>query len=310
MNTISVIIPCYNQARYLSDAIESVRRQTHPDVEIIVIDDGSTDDTSAVASNYPEARCIRQKNSGLSAARNAGIRESGGDFLVFLDADDRLLARALEINLNVLLRRPECALTYGNCNLIDSTGAFFEVARQPTILSDHYRELLRDNYIITPAQVMYRRETVTEQNGFDTAVSPAADYDMYLRVARIHQICGHGQVIAEYRRHDANMTLDPALMLTATLKVHRAQLKHVAGVREYEEAHREGLRQWQEVFGEQLVGRVRARARRRAELGRMFWDALILLRHCPRVFARHARRKLFRSLSPVENHVDERESPL
>src|SRR5215831_9104653 len=93
---VSIIIPCYNQAHFLSDAIDSARRQTHSRIEILVIDDGSSDNTSEVAASYRDVYCIRQANQGLSAARNAGLRASKGSLLVFLDADDRLLPNAIE----------------------------------------------------------------------------------------------------------------------------------------------------------------------------------------------------------------------
>src|SRR5262245_20604446 len=92
---VSVIIPCYNHAHYLGEAIESVLAQTVQDFEIIVVDDGSTDSTADVAARYPRVRYVRQNNQGLSAARNTGIKHGLGRFLVFLDADDLLLPGAL-----------------------------------------------------------------------------------------------------------------------------------------------------------------------------------------------------------------------
>ena len=89
---VSVVIPCYNQAHFLGEAIESVLAQTYPHLEIVVVDDGSTDNTGEVAARYPGVRYVRQENQGLAAARNTGLRHSSGDYLVFLDADDRLLA--------------------------------------------------------------------------------------------------------------------------------------------------------------------------------------------------------------------------
>ena len=86
---VSVIIPCYNQAHYLGEAIASVLGQTHAHYEIIVVDDGSTDDTERVAARHTGVRCLRKKNGGLAAARNTGLRASKGDYVVFLDADDR-----------------------------------------------------------------------------------------------------------------------------------------------------------------------------------------------------------------------------
>src|SRR5918997_500688 len=106
---VSVVIPCYNQAHFLGEAIESVLSQTYPHFEVVVVDDGSTDNTQEVAARYPGVRYIRQENQGLAGARNAGIRRSNGSFLVFLDADDRLLPRALEAGLKALKEHPECA---------------------------------------------------------------------------------------------------------------------------------------------------------------------------------------------------------
>src|SRR5688500_17208365 len=91
----SVVVTCFNHAGYLPDALRSVLEQTVAPCEIIVVDDGSTDDTSTVAAAFDRVRVVRQSNQGLSAARNAGLRACSGDFVIFLDADDRLLPRAI-----------------------------------------------------------------------------------------------------------------------------------------------------------------------------------------------------------------------
>src|SRR5215211_9350661 len=96
---VSVVIPCYNQAHFLGEAIESVLSQSYRNFEILVVDDGSTDNTSEVASRYERVRIVRQENRGLSGARNRGLREAKGEYVVFLDADDRLLPGALEASL-------------------------------------------------------------------------------------------------------------------------------------------------------------------------------------------------------------------
>src|SRR5690606_9312317 len=85
---VSVIIPCFNHAHYLSTALESVQDQDHEQIEIIVVDDGSTDNTKEVATKYPNVKYIYKANAGLPAARNTGIDHSTGKFIVFLDADD------------------------------------------------------------------------------------------------------------------------------------------------------------------------------------------------------------------------------
>src|SRR5919108_2036820 len=120
---VSVIITSYNQARFLSDAIESVLTQTYSQFEIVVVDDGSTDHASEVVTRYPGVRYIHQDNQGLSAARNTGLRESNGAYLVLLDADDRLLPIALETGVDCLQAHPECGFVSGHHSLISSNGS-------------------------------------------------------------------------------------------------------------------------------------------------------------------------------------------
>src|SRR5919112_3279382 len=154
---VSVVIPCYNQAHFVGEAIESVLAQSYPHFEIVVIDDGSTDTTSEVAGRYPGVRCVRQDNQGLSAARNSGLRHSEGEYVVFLDADDRLLPEALEAGLECLKSHPECAIAFGPYRLIASDGSFLKQRRQPVVGKDSYAALLQRNYIGVPAAMMYRR---------------------------------------------------------------------------------------------------------------------------------------------------------
>src|SRR5918993_3738999 len=121
---VTVVIPCYNQAHFLTEAIESVLSQSYPNFEVVVVDDGSTDDTSEVASRYPQkVRLIRQENRGLAGARNTGIGHARGEYLVFLDADDRLLPKALEVGIEQLEAHPECAFVSGHCRWISGDGS-------------------------------------------------------------------------------------------------------------------------------------------------------------------------------------------
>src|SRR5215831_5403862 len=99
---VSVVIPCYNQAAFLSEAVESVLSQTHRRVEILVDDDGSTDGTVAVARSYEGVRCISQANQGQGTARNEGLKRATGEYVVFLDSDDRPRPRALEVGVRCL----------------------------------------------------------------------------------------------------------------------------------------------------------------------------------------------------------------
>src|SRR5688500_1326709 len=119
---VSVIIPCYTHGLYLGDAIESVLRQSWSNLEVIVVDDGSEDDTAAVAARYSGVRYIRQRNQGLAAARNAGAAASSGDFLIFLDADDRLAPGAIEAGMRCFTENPGSGLVYGAGIGFDESG--------------------------------------------------------------------------------------------------------------------------------------------------------------------------------------------
>src|SRR5512145_2536109 len=113
MKLASIIIPTYNQARFLPEAIESAIAQTYPAVEIIVVDDGSTDETPALLKSYTnQVTTIRQENYGLAAARNAGWRAAYGDYLLFLDSDDRILPDKVERHIERLNANPHWALDY------------------------------------------------------------------------------------------------------------------------------------------------------------------------------------------------------
>src|SRR5262249_22609977 len=120
--SVSIIITTFNHARFLADAIRSALAQTVTPSEVIVVDDGSTDDPAQVVAGFPEVRMIRQSNQGLAAARNTGWRAAVGDHVVFLDADDRLLPDALALNLRQFSRSPDCALVFGGYRWIDVEG--------------------------------------------------------------------------------------------------------------------------------------------------------------------------------------------
>src|SRR5437660_735131 len=127
---VSVVIPCHNQAHFLVEAIESVLAQTYADFEVVVVDDGSTDNTAAVVKQFPGVGYVHQQNAGAPAARNAGLRNTTGAYLVFLDADDRLLPDALQAGLDCFHAHSECGFVFGSWRPIISDGSVLP-AREP-----------------------------------------------------------------------------------------------------------------------------------------------------------------------------------
>src|SRR5689334_8831893 len=134
MPTVSVIIPAFNQARFLAVAIDSVLQQTYRDVEIVVVDDGSTDETRDVAARFGDrVNYVHQDNTGLPGARNRGIRESSGEFLCFLDSDDFLHPEKIQRQVELLKEDPKLAFVY--CDIITTDEAGQPLAEQPSVNS-------------------------------------------------------------------------------------------------------------------------------------------------------------------------------
>jgi len=214
---ISVIIPSYNHGKFLPRAIGSVLNQHYPDTEIVVIDDGSCDDTAEVVKAFPMVRYFFQPNQGLSAARNAGIDRASGLYLVFLDADDWLEKDALQFNMDQLLRHPEAAFVSGGHIKVNPDGKILETVTAD-IQDDHYRHLLEGNYIGMHGTVMYRR-WVFGHFRYDKSLPACEDYDLYLKISRDFPVVHHTQIIASYQIHGHNMSSDTSLMLRWVLAV-------------------------------------------------------------------------------------------
>jgi glycosyltransferase involved in cell wall biosynthesis/SAM-dependent methyltransferase len=252
----SVIIPCYNHARFLGDAIESVLAQTYPRVEIIVVDDGSRDNTADVAALYPNVIYIRQDNQGLAAARNTGMRASQGDILVFLDADDRLTPEALEHGVRQLLDFPESAFVSGRYRYIKEDGSVLREYSQKPADSDPYAAFLRGNYIGMHATVAYRRAVIEAEGGFNPSLPACEDYDLYLRLARKHPVSTHDYMVAEYRQHGENMSRDPRRMLKSALAVLHSNREYARNSENYFEAYRAGITSWREHYSREFFEQI------------------------------------------------------
>ncbi len=243
-NIVSVIIPCYNQGHYIKEAIDSVLTQTYQRVEIVVVDDGSTDNTKFIVDKYPSVKYIYQNNQGLSAARNTGIDNSKGGFLVFLDSDDWLLPHALEVNIKYLEKNPEAVFVSGSHKKISHNGIIHET-RKPLRLIP-YQQLLHQNYIGMIAAVMFRRE-IFDQYRYDTSLTSCEDYDLYLKITRDHKVINHAQEIAIYRFHEKNMSGNAASMLNTVLDVLKRQENNLRGKIE-KTYYASGLSNWKKYY--------------------------------------------------------------
>jgi glycosyltransferase involved in cell wall biosynthesis len=299
--SVSVVITCYNQASFLGEAIETVLRQTCPPREVVVVDDGSQDDTAEVVNRYSEIRYIRQVNQGVVAARNNGWRETTSAYVVFLDGDDRLAADALEVGSESLDANLKCGFAFGRCRLIAADGASLTQTSPLCAESDFYAALLRRNEIWMPAQVIYRRAVLEAVGGFCATFDHGSDYELYLRIAQKYPTFAHGNIVAEWRQHNANTTRDAVRMLKAATGVHRAQATFVRAHRQYEQAYREGAKEIENYFGERVIADIRTQMHARDNRKQAAKAALTLLRYCPALLTKHIRRKLYCTLFRIED---------
>ncbi|HEX6457212.1 MAG TPA: glycosyltransferase [Solirubrobacterales bacterium] len=285
---VSVVIPCWNQAGYLGEAIESVLAQRYPELELTVVDDGSEDNSFEVAARYPGVRRLRQANSGVAAARNRGLAESSGEYVVFLDADDRLLPNALEVGMGELLAAPEAAFAAGRPRDIGRTGRVIREAAQPLVSRDHYLKLLEECFIWSGSSVVYRRAPLEAVGAFNEERAAADDYELYLELAREFPVVCHDTVVTEYRRHGSNTTRNAGLVLSSQIQVLNGQRRRLRSGEE-RAARRLGIRNTRAKQGEALVERL-ANAWGRREWGVVLGNLGTLARWDRGAFLRFRRR--------------------
>lgn len=235
---ISAVVPAWQAAAHLADCITSILDQRGTfRLELIVVDDGSTDATAEIATSLiPVAaakgvpmRLLRQANAGPSAARNAGIAAATGDWVAFLDSDDRMPPDRLASQLALLDGAPDLALIFGDCLIFAGDGivlpSFFAEAGldlaffgDPVRVLGPWEKLFRLNYIPTGA-VLVRRDCLRAVGGFDPTLRLVEDLDLWLRLARRCAV-GYTRHCCEHkRRHGANISADQAAMTAANIAV-------------------------------------------------------------------------------------------
>jgi glycosyltransferase involved in cell wall biosynthesis len=206
----SVVIANYNYGPFLAQAVDSVLAQTYPHVELVVVDDGSTDESHQVLDRYgARVKVVRQENRGVSAARNRGLRESGGELVSFLDSDDAWLPDKLARQVP-LFDRPSVGMVYCQLRLVDERGG--TLGTMPPGLSGSVLEdlaLLRGPGVpAAGSSAMVRRAVLDEVGGFDESLSTSADWDLWRRIACRYEIDLVREPLVLYRQHDRAMHRD------------------------------------------------------------------------------------------------------
>lgn len=220
MAEISVIIPAYNQAAYLAEAIRSVIDQTFTDWELFVVDDGSTDNTAQILAGFqdPRIHVVRQANRGVSAARNTGIYYSSAPLITFLDADDLFMLDKMAVLYEYLKNHPNIGLVVGGMQSLDSSGRLFEekIVSQTCL---GFPGLLFGNDIPLGG-VMLRRDWLNPVGGFDESMHTCEDWDLWLRLAVAGcQLSQVEKVVVAYRIHSGQVTRNAAKMRIDSLRM-------------------------------------------------------------------------------------------
>lgn len=212
MPEVSVVIPTYNRAAMLQEAIQSVMAQTYRDYEVIVVDDGSTDNTRDVASAFSgKVRYVLQQNRGRSAARNHGIGLAQGRYIAFLDSDDLFMPHKLAVQVSRMNEEPEAGMVYSAALNVDERGNEIPSVYEASASGWIYRQVAF--YVpltITLPTVMIRTEVLRQVGGFDENMDRFEDTDMWRRVAKRYPIIGVPEPLTTLRTHSGNRLQDPA----------------------------------------------------------------------------------------------------
>ena len=206
MNTplVSVIIPVYNGERFLSAALDSVFAQDYRPMEVIVVDDGSTDHTAEIVSNYTEVRYLHQANQGPGAARNTGIAVAHGEFVAFLDADDIWLPKKLNTQMGYLLEHPQVGYVIARMHFILETGIEWPAHWD----REHF---LQDPPIFLPSALLVRKVILEQVGMFDQQLSTAEDRDWFARANHLNvPMAVIDSVLLHRRIHDRNISVNTA----------------------------------------------------------------------------------------------------
>jgi len=208
---VSVIIPAYNAEKFIEEAIKSAQNQTYKNIEIIVVDDGSTDGTAEIvkklAKKDKRIRYHHQKNKGVSIARNTAINYSKGQFIALLDQDDIWLPEKIKEQMILFDKNKRLVLVFSNAIFFEEgKGGLYLVLRKQRPRGRIFRDLLKHNFIPCPTAVIKKSVLSQLGEGFDEELRMVEDYDLFLRVAYVGRVDYIDKPLAKWRRHKGNFT--------------------------------------------------------------------------------------------------------
>lgn len=220
---VSVIIPSYNQANFVKSAIESVLNQSYRQIEIIVVNDGSTDNTLDVIKKITtkeKISIVTTRNRGLAAARNTGLEQAAGNFVAFLDSDDLYLPHKLSLHIDFLLSHPDIDISYSETRYFNNKPEdAFSIGKRPQIEGDPFSKLIRGNFIPSNAFVV-KTDMIRKIGGYDPSLRAHEDWDMLLRLSLSGAQFGYINAVTNLVRiHASNMTKQRRRMVESEIIV-------------------------------------------------------------------------------------------
>lgn len=217
---VSVIIPNFNHAQYLGDAIRSVLDQSYANVEVIVVDDGSTDQSRAVAAQFGDRILyLYQTNRGLSAARNTGIQAARGEYIGLLDADDLYEPHFVSTMLVALQSDPTAAGVFCGYQFVDQQNRPLPQVEARQVPNEQLYETLLDGNFFVPESILVHRSCYISAGHFDETLRACEDWDMWLRISRQYKIIGTNLVLTRHRVLAGSMSSDPTRMIQNRMAV-------------------------------------------------------------------------------------------
>jgi len=205
---VSIIIPTYNQSQYLEEAIESVLNQTYKNIEIIIVDDGSTDNTSEVVKSFDNKIIyIQQKNKGASGARNTGIKKANGQYIAFLDADDMWLKNKLEKQIEFIQNNPEIGLLGTGCYQMIDMSKMIHKKIFPAKNEILQKDLIKYNPFIQ-SSVMIKKDVFNHIDLYDEKFKESEDYDLWLRIAQKYKVANLEQSLVTKKYYAKGLSKD------------------------------------------------------------------------------------------------------
>lgn len=228
----SIVIPTFNHGQYVGQAIRSVLDQTYRHREVVVVDDGSTDDSREVLARFGDrVRYLWQENRGLSAARNAGIRAAQGEYVGLLDADDMYEPEFLSTLVPILEGRPDAAAVYCGYRFVNRQNHPLPQQESRVIPEGQLYQALVDGNFLVPEAMLVRRRCYDEVGPFDETLSACEDLDMWLRIAHRYVVLGTAKLLTRHRILPDSMSSDPNRQTRNRLAV---MAKHFGPAREHD----------------------------------------------------------------------------